>query len=52
MLIKLNLISPTFARQERVRQEKALTQKQWITIDRIVMIIMFLGVIAGAIIFS
>ncbi len=52
MLVKLNLISPTFARQERVGEEKALTKKQWVNIDRVVMILMFLAVIAGAIIFS
>ncbi|MET4139024.1 hypothetical protein [Pedobacter sp. UYP1] len=52
MLIKLNLITHAFARSEREKQEKALTQKQWVTLDRIVMLILFLGVIAGAIIFS
>lgn len=52
MLIKLNLLTQTFARSERVRQEKAITQKQWVNIDRVVMILLFLGVIAGAIIFS
>jgi hypothetical protein len=52
MLIKLNLLTQTFARPERVRQEKAITQKEWVNIDRVVMILMFLSVIAGAIIFS
>ncbi|AMQ00582.1 hypothetical protein AY601_3720 [Pedobacter cryoconitis] len=52
MLIKLNLITHAFARSEREKQEKALTQQQWVTVDRIVMLILFLGVIAGAIIFS
>jgi len=52
MLIKLNLITHAFARSEREKQEKALTQQQWVTLDRIVMLILFLGVIAGAIIFS
>jgi hypothetical protein len=53
MLIKLNPIFPSFARQEQVRQERApLTKKQWINIDRIVMAALFISVIAGAILFS
>jgi len=53
MLVKLNLISPAFARHERVRRDKAaLTKKQWVNADRIVMALLFLGVIAGAVIFS
>lgn len=52
MLAKLNLLSSAFARQERVAQPKELTKSQWIIIDRIVMILLFAGVIAGAIIFS
>jgi len=52
MLAKMNLLFPAFARQERVRQPKALTHKQWINVDRIVMVLLFAGVIAGAIIFS
>jgi hypothetical protein len=53
MLIKLNLTLPTFARQERVKQQdKPLTRQQWINIDRIVMAVLFLGAIAGAVIFS
>ena len=52
MLIKLNPIFPAFARHERVRQERVLTKKHWVNIDRIVMAALFLSVIAGAIIFS
>jgi len=52
MLAKLNLLFPAFARQERATQQRALTHKQWINADRIVMALLFLGVIAGAIIFS
>lgn len=53
MLVKLNPIFPAFARQERVRQErKALTRKQWVNIDRIVIAALFVSVIVGAILFS
>jgi len=52
MVNKLNPTISTFARQERVKQDQPLTKKQWINIDRIVMIVLFIGVIAGAIIFS
>lgn len=52
MLAKLNLISAAFARHERVKRQNTLTRKQWINVDRIVMIALFAGVIAGAIIFS
>lgn len=52
MLVKLNLLSSAFARHEHVRQEKALTKKQWVNVDRVVMILLFAGVIAGAILFS
>jgi hypothetical protein len=52
MLAKMNLLFPAFARQERVRQQKVLTHKHWVNIDRVVMVLLFAGVIAGAIIFS
>ncbi|HEY0177962.1 MAG TPA: hypothetical protein VGC08_16380 [Pedobacter sp.] len=52
MFVKLTLLSSALARQERVTKQKALTRKQWVTIDRIVMILLFAGVIAGAIVFS
>jgi len=52
MLIKLNLSLPTLARQEHVKQAKPLTRQQWINIDRIVIAVLFLGVITGAVIFS
>lgn len=53
MLAKLNILSSAFARHERVSQQpKALTRSQWINVDRIVMILLFAGVVAGAIVFS
>jgi len=54
MLIKLNPIFPTYAgaRVERVRQQKALTKKQWINVDRIVMFLLFATAIAGTIMFA
>lgn len=52
MLIKLNPTFPAFARQERVKQDTPLTKKQWINIDRIVMVMLFLSVITGAILLS
>jgi hypothetical protein len=53
MLAKMNLLFPAFARQERVtHQQKALTHKQWVSVDRIVMAVLFVVTIAGAIIFS
>lgn len=52
MLVKMNLLFPAYARHERVKQEKVLTRKHWVSIDRIVMAALFISVIAGAIIFS
>lgn len=53
MLAKMNLLFPAFARQERVtKQQQPLTRKQWVSVDRIVMALLFVGVIASAIIFS
>lgn len=52
MLVKLNPILQVFARQKEERAERTLTRKEWINADRIVMAILFIGVIAGAIIFS
>lgn len=52
MLVKMNLLIPSYARHERVRQERVLTKKHWINIDKIVMAALFITVIAGAIIFS
>lgn len=52
MLMKLNAIFPAYARQERVRREIVLTKRHWINIDRVVMAVLFITVIAGAIIFS
>lgn len=53
MLIKLNPIAQLFARQkEEEKAAKSLTKKDWINVDRIVMVILFVSVIIGAIIFS
>lgn len=52
MLIKLNPILQIFARQKEEKAEKRLTRKDWINVDRIVMIMLIVGVIIGAIIFS
>lgn len=51
MIIKLPLFQ-TFARQKEEIEQKELSQKQWINADRIVMLILFISVIIGAIIFS
>ncbi len=51
MITKLPLLQ-AFARQKAEIEQKELTQKQWINADRIVMLILFLSVIVGAIIFS
>jgi hypothetical protein len=51
MIIKLPLLQ-AFARQREAIEPKELTRKQWINADRIVMVILFIAVIAGAIIFS
>lgn len=51
MIIKLALLQ-AFARQKEAVEQKELTRKQWINADRIVMLLLFLSVIAGAIIFS
>lgn len=52
MLIKLNSILHIFARQKEEKVAHHLTRKEWINVDRIVMIILILSVIIGAIIFS
>ena len=52
MLIKLNPVFSTYARHGEEKVEKALSRKQWIYADRLVMLIMFLAVITGAIVFS
>ena len=51
MIIKLPLLQ-AFARQREVVEQRELTKKQWINADRIVMLVLFLSVIAGALIFS
>jgi hypothetical protein len=52
MLIKLNPIFPAYARHREKKIEKALTRQQWIYADRVIMLLMFLTVITGAIVFS
>ena len=52
MVIKLNLTLPTFARQERVKQEIPLSKKQWINIDRVVIMLLFAAAITAAVLFS
>jgi hypothetical protein len=52
MLIKLNPVFPSYARHSEEKIEKALSKQQWIFADRVVMLIMFLAVITGAILFS
>ena len=51
MITKLSILQ-TFARQKEEIDQKELTQKQWINADRVVMLILFLSVIIGAIVFS
>lgn len=52
MLIKLNPILQVFARQKEEKKEHTLTRKEWINVDRMVMIALFISVIVGAIVFS
>lgn len=52
MLIKLNPILQVFARQKEEKKERPLSRKEWINADRIVMLVLVVGVIIGAIIFS
>ncbi|ACU02690.1 MULTISPECIES: hypothetical protein [Pedobacter] len=52
MLIKLHSILQVFARQKEEKKEKPLSRKDWINVDRMVMIALLLSVIIGAIIFS
>jgi thymidylate kinase len=51
MLIKLSPIFHTYARHKEERIEKALTRKQWIIADRILMAMIFAGVTVAAIVF-
>ena len=55
MIIKLSLLFPALSRQREERKEKkelAYTHKQWVTIDRIVIIALFLAAIILPIVFS
>lgn len=51
MLVKLPILH-AFARQKAETQHKELSKRQWINADRIVMLVLFLSVIIGAIVFS
>lgn len=52
MLSKSYSIFHAFARQKEEKASAPLTRQQWINADRIVMILLFVSVIIGAIIFS
>jgi len=52
MLTKTYSLFNIFARRKEEAPPKELTRKQWIAGDRIIMILLFLSVIIGAIIFS
>lgn len=52
MLSKSFSIFHVFARQKKEKTERALTQKEWINADRIVLIFLLLATIVGAIVFS
>jgi thymidylate kinase len=52
MLIKLNPIFSTYARHREEKIERALTRRQWIIADRILMAVLFVSVIILAIAFS
>ena len=51
MITKLPLLQ-AFARQKEEVEQPELSQKQWINADRIVMLVLFLSVIIGAVVFS
>lgn len=42
----------SYAGQKEERVQKALTRQQWIFADRVLMLVLFISVIAGTIIFS
>ena len=52
MLIKSFTVLQAFARQKEESEVKPITRNQWINADRIVMIVLFLSVILGAVLFS
>lgn len=52
MLTKSLSVLQVFARQRTEKRHKALTSKQWVNADRVVMIILFISMIVGAIIFA
>ncbi len=52
MLIKTHPLSFTFVRQKIQNQPKPLTKTQWISYDRVVMLLLIAMVIAGAVIYS
>lgn len=52
MLIKSFTVLQAFARQKEETKTKPLTRKDWINADRVVMVILFVAVIVGAVLFS
>lgn len=56
MLAKISYLIPSFARQFTEKKEKSVTRtythQEWVTIDRIVICVLFLVAIIGAIIFT
>ncbi|WP_169304362.1 hypothetical protein [Pedobacter frigoris] len=52
MLIKSLTVLQAFARQKEEVKQKEVTRTQWINADRVVMVVIFLSVIIGAIVFS
>jgi len=52
MIIKLNPIVQVFSRRRDLGATEQLTRKDWVNADRIVMLILFIGVIIGAVVFS
>ncbi|MEJ7557490.1 MAG: hypothetical protein WKF66_04225 [Pedobacter sp.] len=52
MLIKSPAIFQAFVRQKEEVETKALSRKQWIIADRIVMIALLMMVIIGSVVFA
>lgn len=52
MLIKLNPFFHAYARHREEKVESAMTRQQWIVVDRILMVVLFISVIIIAIAFS
>ncbi|EDM37261.1 hypothetical protein PBAL39_08966 [Pedobacter sp. BAL39] len=52
MLSKSYSISQIFARQKEEKKAKSLSRQDWIKADRVVMMLLFIAVIVGAVLFS